>query len=910
MTRALRWAAILVIAAMARTASAEPAAAIDPAPAAADSGAGAATPLSSPFTADDLVLLEVRADDIVVTDSLDAYASRAGVYVPLGALSRLLDLAIIVSPPDGRADGWALSPDRVVVVDLISGTATAEGRTFRLDRGQAVLAQDEIYVRSDLLERLLPMKVKADVSALSLTLTPLTPFPFQARLARERARENLGAGNRSEEVLQVTTPYELFTPPSADLSLSVNSGNGAIGTTRQYEARLAGDLFYAGAQLYAGSDDHGELKQVRALLERKDPEGGIGPLHATRAGIGDVFTPALTLGARGAGGRGVYMTSEPIEQPSVLGRIDVRGELQLGWDVELYLNELLFGSQATPVEGRYEFKDVPLSYGLNTLRLVFYGPRGEKREEVRRLNFGGGLLPKGHSVVRFGAVEEGVNASGLETSPAGGLPGTGHWRVMGAVDYGVATNLTLSAGLAQFTPRVDDTRQLATFGVRTSLGGVAVLADAGGDSQGGAAISLAATGRARGVSYTLRHAEYRGGFIDELQTRSAPGVDPMVRSTEGRLDGLFKLPGLARETPVSFELRRDELESGDNFIAATARTSTSVRGALLATSLAYLRDDVALSGLSQRLTGGLDASGTIGKAWRVRVGVDADLMPDPKARTAALTLDHDFGSTRSLRIGVAHSFGQASNTNIQVGTTWRLDVADLTATAGYDTGADEWRIGFQLNTGLLFDPLQRRYRTARPGAASGGNLALLAFVDENGDGVAQPGEPRVPRLKVSGGYRDTEADALGRLIISALGDGAYVRARVDPESVDNPYLSLPPREIQFTPRPGRVAVVNYALKATGEVELHMLLRDAAGGGRGLSALGVQLVDGSGKVVAEGRTEYDGTLVIEGLTAGTYGVRLDPEQSQRLHMSLEASPTVEIKPGGGFTGAKTAYVRIN
>jgi hypothetical protein len=818
-----------------------------------------------------------------VTDSLDAYASRAGVFLPLGQLSRLLDLAIVVSPPDGRADGWAISPDHLVTVDLGSGVVTAQGRTFHLARGQAVQVEDEIYVRSDLLEQLLPLKVTTDVNALSLSITALTPFPFQDRLKRERARNGLGAGQGLESVLQIKIPYELFTPPSADLAFSLTSGNSAAGGTGQYEVRLAGDLLYAGAQFYAGSDEHGALSQVRALLERKDPEGGIGgPLHATRAGVGDVFTPALALRARGAGGRGIYLTSEPIEQPSVLGRIDVRGELQLGWEAELYLNEVLYGSQATPVDGRYEFKDVPLSYGLNTLRLVFYGARGERREEVRRLNFGGGVLPKGKVVVRFGAVEEGVNLFEVGDRPtaitgAAGLPGLGHWRVSGALDYGLTTALTLSGGYAQFTPRPNDTRSLGTFGIRTSLAGVAVLVDVAGDSQGGSVIALGAAGRAHGFSYSLRRAEYQGGFVDETRARGASETDLLVHSTEGRLDGLVKLPGLRRETPVSFDLRRDEMASGDTFLAATGRASTSLRGALVAGSLGYVRDQMAVSGVNQTLTGALDASGTIAGSWLVRGGVDTELMPKPKARSATLTLDHALGADRSLRLGVTHAFGDASSTNLQIGATWRTAFADITAVGGYDTGAGEWRIGLQLNTGLLFDPLRGRYRTARPGAAAGGNLALLAFVDENGDGHAQPGEARQAGLRVSGGYRDAQSDELGRLVISALGDGAYVRARVDPDSVDNPYLSLPPREIQFTPRPGRVAVVEYGLRTTGEVELHMLLRDAAGGSRGLSALGVQLVDAARKVVAEGRTEYDGTLVLEGLPTGTYAVRLDPER---------------------------------
>lgn len=904
MTSRVRLAALALAAAFAASPlHAEPIVALD--------AAGASAP-SAAFTAEDLVLLEVRAGDYILTDALDGYAARSGVFVPLGQLSRLLDLAIVVSPPDRRADGWALSPDKRVLLDLAAGTASAGGDTFRVDAVQATMFGDEIYVRTDLLERLLPLKVKADIPSLSLTLIPLAPLPFQERLARESKRKGLGGSRGVEDVLDIETPYELFTPPSADLNLNVEMAGNAPDPTTQYQLRLAGDLFYAGAQLYAGSDSRGELADVRMVLERKDPEGDIGPLNFTRTGVGDVFTPALAIGARGAGGRGVYMTSEPLEQPSVLGRIDVRGELELGWDVELYLNELLQGSQATPVGGRYEFPEVPLSYGLNTLRLVFYGPRGERREEVRRLNFGGGLLPKGRGVFRFGAVEEGVNLIEIGDGPAveGVVPTQGQWRVLAGFDYGLTTNLSLSTGYARYTPAPDDTRQLVTAGVRTSLAGVALIGDAAVDGQGGSALALTGLGRARGVSYSLRHAEYAGGFVDETQSRGSDVSRPLARSSELRLDGQARLPLLNRDAPASLSLRRDQLSSGDTFLQAAARASTTVDGFVVATNLAYTRDDQAAIGASDRLTGGMDASGVVADVWRVRVGVDANLAPEFQARTAVLTLDREFGVNRSLRLGLSHAFGDDPSTGFQAAATWRLSMADVTVGGGYDTGTDEWRIGFQLSTGLLFDPLRRRYRPARPGAAAGGNIALLAYVDDNGDSVAQPGERRMPGLKVSGGYREEEADALGRLVIAALGDGAYVRLRVDPESVDDAFMSLPPTTIQFTPRPGRVAVIEYGMRTTSEVELRMLLRDAAGGTRGLSALGVQLVDAQGKVVAEGRTEYDGALILEGLPTGAYQVRLDPQQSARLRMSLEEPVTVQVGADGGFLGTVRAYIKIS
>jgi hypothetical protein len=70
------------------------------------------------------------------------------------------------------------------------------------------------------------------------------------------------------------------------------------------------------------------------------------------------------------------------------------------------INEVLQRAQTSPVQGRYEFLDVPLAFGLNTIRLVFYGSQGQIRETVRRINFGSGQLQPGRFVLRLGAVEQ------------------------------------------------------------------------------------------------------------------------------------------------------------------------------------------------------------------------------------------------------------------------------------------------------------------------------------------------------------------------------------------------------------------------------------------------------------------------------------------------------------------------
>ncbi len=273
--------------------------------------------------------------------------------------------------------------------------------------GQAAIFGDDIYLRTDLIEAILPLRLRADVNAQTLTVIPTIPLPFQERLAREQRAAQIGLGDSAVVAAVVETPYRLFSPPAFDVNLGGQIARDGSDQSRSYDVRMAGDLLYTGFQGFIGSDQDGQLNTARVLFERKDPQGhALGPLGATRAGIGDVFTPSMSLGAGGVGGRGAYYTSAPLEALDLSTPLDLRGELPLGEDVELYVNEVLQATQASADRGRYEFLDVPLTFGLNTIRLVFYGPQGQTRQQVRRVNFGTGQVASGRFVLRMGAVEQ------------------------------------------------------------------------------------------------------------------------------------------------------------------------------------------------------------------------------------------------------------------------------------------------------------------------------------------------------------------------------------------------------------------------------------------------------------------------------------------------------------------------
>lgn len=847
-----------------------------------------------PFSSDDLLWMEVQVDGQQAADTMDVYASRSGVFVPIAQFARVLDLAIAAYPAQRRAEGWVLSPERKVVIDMATGTATANGKTIAFGPDQAALYEDDLYVRVDLLEQLLPLRVKANVSAQLLSVSPTEPLPFQQRRAREQRRSELGGQPAASAVKRIETPYRLFTPPAFDVNIGGQISRDGADQSESFDVRAAGDLLYGTVQAFVGSNEKGEISDARLTWERKDPDGrALGALGGTRAGLGDVFTPSMAIGASSAGGRGLFYTSAPLDNLDISTPLDIRGELALGEEVELYVNEVLQASRASAIQGRYEFLDVPLTVGLNTIRLVFYGSQGQIREEVRRINFGAGQLERGQVAVRLGMVEQDLAVIDLgrrlETREVGAP------RIVAMVDYGLTTGLTVSAGLARYSPVGGEARSAGSLGLRGSLGGWAVQGDLAGDDEGGRAASASVAGRPFGVSLVGQHSEYRDGFVDETRPFGVREDVALVRATDLRADGQVTIRKLA--LPLSVTLQRAERTDGSSLLASEVRTSAPIGRYFVSTNLAYEQERSSAISL-ERLTGGVDLATLVAAKIQLRGGFSYEIHPSPTVEAAYASADYQLSEAVALRLSVIHALGPQGTTTLQGSGLYRASRFDLALNAGYDTSTQEWRLGVQLGFGFGYDPFAGRYRMTRPGVSSGGAVAFNAFVDANGDGVRQPDEAPAPKVVVDTPSGAVVTGADGRAVALGLGDAPRAQIRVTTEGVDDPYLLGSASALEVVPRPGRMVQIDYPLQISGELELSVKLRRPDGVERSLSALAVDLVPEGGGASVAGRSDHGGILYFEGVRPGAYDVRLAPEQAS-LGLVLAAPLRVVIPAGGGF-----------
>lgn len=856
-----------------------------------------------------LLLLMVQLDDLTLTDGLAAYGDPTDPLMPVGEFSRLLELDIDVSPREGRIIGRLGQAQRSLVVDLATGIARVGPEQIDLAPADVAVTQTEVYIRRSALERLLPLKFDVNPEALTLKLTALELLPIQGRIQRQRRAGQTGPDPNAVKAMRVDSPYKLFTPPSADIALGVGVQTADPRFPLRYDLRLGGDFLYSGLQAYLGSDENGRPTNARVLLERRSLNGDLlGPLHAREVSVGDVFTPALGIGPRSIAGRGISISTVPLDQAYVFNRIDLRGELPLGNDVELYVNDVLRGTQNTPVQGRYEFLNVPLTQGVNIIRIVTYGPRGQRSEETRIINVSGGLLHRGEATFEFAAVQENETLLHFQTTqtPFALDRSVGKPRIVANYNYGLTQYLTLTAGASVYSDLNGIQRSLYDTGLRTSIAGFATQLDVAADSKGGDAVSIGVAGRLFGANTVLRHAEYRGGLVDE--TNAEADVErPLDRRTELTVDRNIRFGG--RVIPLTFRAVQDDYVDGGATTSGSARGSASLGPILYSTGLEYSR--VAHPGLATQnlLRGYVEASSFRNYQWQVRTAINYDILPNYRANQFSITVDRAISRTWSLRFAANQSLAQPRGAQLLASSITKTNFGDLALTGQYNTIDRSWTLGAQLNFGLGYNPQSHQYELTRQGPGSGGSVLFHAFLDANGDGKYEPGEAPVENVLLDAGDRTAHTGKDGTAYLSGFGAAPTARLQVSIFEVENQSVKAPASTIEFSPRPGGVTQIDYPLRPTGEVFVTISMRRPDGKLVGLSATRIRLVDAKG-VAIDATTEFDGTANFQDAPAGRYRLELDPDQAKRLRMRLTGPVTVDVRLDGALNPDVRAEVQFD
>jgi len=825
---------------------------------------------------DDLMLMAVQLGSEVLSNALDSYATPDGLVLPLGEFCRLLSLGIAVDPDAGTAEGFIIDERRHFALNLHAKQVTVAGRSQPVDPALVQLHHNDIYVNTKVLAEWLPVEVAVNIHNALITITPREMLPMQQRLERERrlaqAPSYLPALDPGYP--RVSNPYQLFSAPTIDqnLSLTTTTGTAGAGLGAKYAALMTGDIGYLNASLYLDCDQEQPLPTARLTLNRIDPEAHLlGPLHAAQISLLNTASPNVPLVASTGAGTGVLISNYPLFQQSQFDTHTFAGDLPPDWEVELYRENVLLAYQREQGDGRYEFRDVPLLFGFNRFRLVFYGPHNEKHEEEYQFEVGETLVKPGTQYYQLAFTH---------------LDNGGACYVY-RHQVGLRENLTLDLSGTSLT-LADGEHRYAGAGLQGYWHGVFAYSDLALDGSGGRGADFGLQTRLGPTSIFLQHTRLND-FTSALFPASG---DPLRAETTLRLDGIPS-PLRAMQT-MSLNIKRDQYATGLISTTASNRLSFEMRQWRFSHYLNWQTQEHSATA-ADTLTGELLASRYY-RRFALHGDVNYTLQPNWKFNAIDLSMDTPFHGS-ILTAGVQQSLTDA---RMGVFASYSRPVGAIAvgiSTAYSSTGSIS--AGLTFSTGLARNTSARRWESSARALANQGAVLLHVFLDRNGNGKQDTGEPPIKEAGffVNRVSSDISTDDHGFALITGLRCYQPTDLSLSLSTLEDP-LWLPHLPgIRFIPRPGVVLNIDYPIVTTGEisgtVEIHAGTDRRPAGG-----MLVELLDASGAVVQSVRSEYDGFFILSKVPVGAYILQIAPTEPAARRFLPCALP-VAIPPTGAF-----------
>ncbi len=826
-------------------------------------------------TDDDQWLFELRTDRFQIGEGIRGYVSGSRVCVALADVILALDLPIRVDPELRRATGWAFDERRALTIDREAGRATIASLSVVLAPDAIIDTAEGWCVDPTTLGNWLGVTLTADTGNSVLRLDSATDLPFEMaaqRRARAAAIRPTTQFNLAD-LPQVRRPYSAFQLPSVDVIASASyvrdAATGSSSSQVRYELFASGELLGASFDARLSSDTNAIPQSVRLRAYRSDPAGGLlGPLAATHVAVGDVNSLSTPTGAQPVAGRGALLTNRPLDLPDSFDRTTFRGDLPAGWDAELYRNGQLLGFASPGGDGRYEFTDVRLMYGLNRFEIVLYGPQGQVRREVRNIPVGLDAIPPQKTYYWAGIVQEGRDLLRIGDDDR---PFRRGWRGTVGIERGL--NRRTSLGAWATTLVIEDRRyEILEASLRRAIGPTLAEFTGSWQSGGGHAARLYWVGELGQGIFQVESLLARNGFRSDRVPLGVTGLHTVSVDLSPRVAGTV--------LPVHIEARYRQRIDGRDRIEAATRASANWRNLSLTGQLDWAQNR-GFGDNSNEIAASLLANARFG---RLRVRGEARVaISGPSANNLVAVIGEWTQSENADWRAELGYDSAASRVRAGLGYTRRFDRFALT---GFGEVASDGSVAASLSLSFGFgpDPRNGGIRFSRERLATQGQALATVFYDDNGDGRRQAGEALAQGVVLTAGnaVSDVPTDAGGQAIVDSLAPFRPVLIGIDESSLPSPLVRPSVPGIVVTPRPGVATELLIPLVSAGEVEGSLV----RGGGNGIEGVDLELVDARGVVRAVTRTDFDGFFLFESVAYGQYRLRIAALSAQAANISAD------------------------
>ena len=767
-----------------------------------------------------------------------------------------------------RAD---LAEGHWFTISQITRQAVHDGDTINFDSSLVYATDGEVYVKLALIEQCLGIQMDYSYRELRLSIPDYPILPVANMAHTRRGWQVLMGGEKTMEM-------------KTEASLN-----------RQLIGAIALDWSYQGSYFQSGplseQENNGSLRLSTPFLFGILNIGGRGeyktavkgPINFRYNGLTwDFFIPEfsplskITVSSPLQGHYSIALTNTPLTPTRNLGTHDLIGYTQPKWMVEMYDGDKLVAEVVADSNGRYKFS-IPVGYGSVRRRTVAIGPHSEKVEEEHDIEFNQRILAPG-------AIDYQANFS-IDTL-ALTTPFTANFNIQtGLFNWlGIGLGATLNlATMQSFTrPRSRWYDTIAPIYVANLWLGGRTEAN---------------------LKYDQKNAEVAGTF-NALFNHDIPislgftGLRPTQRNFASTIGVNASVNVLLESASLSLGALylHNEIIVNPSVAGMIAGVSGSVQTELLF-PMGYKESSANNIGTNSAIPQNTDPR-RLGFV-STRAMLSFSLLTNTFLSTEAdyshvqntfrrLTFRANYALTSDLRVDLSYSVADYDwkRGTIKLGLSMFTNIMQITA-GGTKRGEAAYLGSVGLGGSMMFSSagIQTRQSSLR-----GQSMVLLsAFRDRNGNGEQDDGEEDIgapegvlttemsSQSSTDGEIRNVPTTQEGRVTIDQ-----YIFADRD--------LYPSKRYFGIYPMPNSVSTINvpfregYDLMGNCEIE-HTSGDKKIRSTKGVNGLRITLESTTGVGTFEGEIYNDGTVLISGVPAGEYRIRLDSNQLEYRRLRL-------------------------
>jgi outer membrane protein OmpA-like peptidoglycan-associated protein len=824
----------------------------------------------------------------VVRTNINVVIYKNDLYIPTTTFLTALGIDNRLENGGKSISGFFIKEDSVYHISIAEGKAIFNGIVTPISSDKYFLTDLEIFIRPEILSQIFGISIKPVFADLEVRVESKVDLPLLEQAKRNKNYKNMAfSTNNAFNFGPLLFDRNRSLLNGGMLDYNINATQSLNPRNRHYSYNLNSGIEILGGDLISsvrGSYDERSKLYLNSYNYKWRYFISENP-YLSQFSAGQVSTggslgsslPATSL-------TGVQISNDPAMRNQYFSTIVIEDKINPEWQVELWINNQLYGQKQSDMTGYYRF-DLPINFGITNIELRYYGPKGEVISKKDFLNIPSGFLRPGE--VRY-AITGGKKFNSDE----------------------YLTTARLSAGITGFLSN-----------------SVLVTKMIGSDSI--SFVNNLALRIYQGITTTFDispNSSYRATL--SMNTESFGGLNfsftqfdgVLAKSLKNQAMLSFGLPRLSfLPFGTSFQLSRNQRTTINEYnLIANLNTSfmSFYFNALLRAT--YFENDGHFNSNFQTVK--LDLSHSVyslAGIWeflnRSRVGLSSIYdLSNHRFQNLEFFADKSVGSSANVRLGLNYNF-VFDRPNVFVGVNLNLPTLRSSSTAFFD--GERGSISQNIQSTLAFDSYQNELflKTGSMLSSTGmGALSVRFFLDENEDGEYTDGETLIPDVTFN--VRNTSISRSSENTLSRVHNlvpyGQY-NLVVNMESFKNPLWTPTSTEFSFIADPNSYKPIDVPCYSAGIIE-GGVMRDNGKEKRGQAGIKLHVMKMDSSWKQEVPVFADGNFYFMGVPPGDYVITIDSIQMVVLnvHSDPKSIPFTIKKTSTGDLISNLNFILLN